>query len=166
MKWTVCRRRSGSLPKGAPCNADGMQLDDLIVYHRGDFRRYADAKVGLLTHALNYGTACFERHTGLWNADVNELSLLEPTAHFRRLAASAKVLLMDLPFAPEKLVETTVELARAIHARAEPRASVARGVRQLAGTRVTTLCACPREYRPLTPIVRNSTTVASATVLL
>ena len=38
--------------------------------------------------------------------------MFEPTAHYRRLAASAKVLLMDLPFAPGELSEITAELCR------------------------------------------------------
>lgn len=89
-----------------------MELDDLVVYHRGDFKRYADAKLGLLTHALNYGTGCFEGLRAFWSAENDELCVLEPTAHFRRLAASGKVLLMDLPLEPERLGQITAELCR------------------------------------------------------
>lgn len=89
-----------------------MHLDDLIVYHRDDFRRYAESKVGLLTHALNYGTGCFEGIRAFWNDDLGELLIFEPTAHFRRLAASANVLLMDLPFASGAMAEITAELCR------------------------------------------------------
>ena len=89
-----------------------MDLDDLVVYHRGDFRRYADARVGLLTHALNYGTGCFEGIRAFWNEDAADLYVLEPSAHFRRLAQSAKMLLMDLPFSAAELAEITAELCR------------------------------------------------------
>jgi branched-chain amino acid aminotransferase len=89
-----------------------MQLDDLIVYHRGEFKAYPDAKLGLLTHALNYGTGCFEGIRAFWSEDAGDLYVFEPTAHFRRLAASAKVLLMDLPCAPDELSQLTVELCR------------------------------------------------------
>jgi branched-chain amino acid aminotransferase len=89
-----------------------MELDELIVYYRGDFRPYADAKVGLLTHALNYGTGCFEGIRAFWNAEEDQLYVFEPTAHFRRLKASARVLLMDLPFPPATLAEMTAELCR------------------------------------------------------
>lgn len=47
-----------------------------------------------------------------WSADTEELSVFEPTAHFRRLAASAKVLLMELPCAPERLSGIAAELCR------------------------------------------------------
>ena len=89
-----------------------MELSDLIVYFRGDFRPYADAKVGLMTHALLYGTGCFEGMRAFWNEELEQLFVLEPTAHFRRLEASAKVLLMDLPIPPEALTEVTAELCR------------------------------------------------------
>jgi branched-chain amino acid aminotransferase len=86
-----------------------MELDDLIVYHRGDFRSYADARIGLLTHALLYGTGCFEGIRAFWNDDAEQLYVFEPTAHYKRLASSAKVLLMDLP---ADLSEITAELCR------------------------------------------------------
>jgi len=38
--------------------------------------------------------------------------VFEADRHYKRLAASAKVLLMDLPFAPEQLAELTAELCR------------------------------------------------------
>ena len=89
-----------------------MELDDLIVYHRGDFCRYADARVGLLTHALLYGTGCFEGIRAFWNPDAAQLYVFEPSSHFRRLRTSGKILLMDLPAAPEALGEITAELCR------------------------------------------------------
>ena len=89
-----------------------MELDDLIVYHAGEFKPYPEAKLGLLTHAFNYGTGCFEGIRAFWSDDAAELYVFEPTAHYRRLAASAKVLLMDLPFAADQLAELTAELCR------------------------------------------------------
>src|SRR5581483_161970 len=89
-----------------------MELDDLIVYYRGGFRAYGDARVGLLTHALLYGTGCFEGIRAFWNGDVEQLYVFEPTAHYRRLAASAKVLLMALPATPLELSGITAELCR------------------------------------------------------
>ncbi len=89
-----------------------MELDELIVYFRGDFRPYGDAKLGLLTHAVLYGTGCFEGIRAFWNDDQAQLYVFEPTAHYRRLQASAKVLLMDLPCTPNELAEITGELCR------------------------------------------------------
>jgi len=87
-----------------------MQLADLTVYHDGRFTRYDDAKVGLLTHGLQYGTGCFEGVRGFWSAAEQELYLLELDAHYERLEQSARILLMKLPHAAAELSALTVEL--------------------------------------------------------
>ena len=74
-----------------------MELNESIVFAGGRFARYDEAKVGLLTHGLNYGTGCFEGIRGYWNPDDRELYLLQLREHFERLHASAKILLMTLP---------------------------------------------------------------------
>jgi branched-chain amino acid aminotransferase len=87
-----------------------MQLADLTVYHDGRFSRYDDAKVGLLTHGLQYGTGCFEGVRGFWSAREEELYLLEVGAHYARLAESARILMMALPHTTAELCELSVEL--------------------------------------------------------
>jgi branched-chain amino acid aminotransferase len=89
-----------------------LALDDLIVYHRGDFRPYGDARIGLMTHAFLYGTACFEGIRAFWNPDREQLYVFEPTAHYKRLGESAKFLLMSLPGSPDELNKITAELCR------------------------------------------------------
>jgi len=87
-----------------------VDLNESIVYAQGTFRRYDDARVGLLTHGLNYGTGCFEGIRGFWNESERELFLLQVREHFDRLAQSAGILLMQLPHTTEELVEVTLEL--------------------------------------------------------
>ena len=87
-----------------------MHLGDLTVYHDGAYSRYDDAKVGLLTHGLQYGTGCFEGVRGFWNASEEQLYLLELGAHYDRLAQSARILLMALPHDTARLCDITVEL--------------------------------------------------------
>ena len=89
-----------------------MHLGDLTVYYDGRFARYDDAKVGLLTHGLQYGTGCFEGVRGFWNAREHELYLLQLAAHFDRLRQSARILLMDLPHSTAELSEITAEICR------------------------------------------------------
>jgi len=89
-----------------------VQLDDLIVYFRGEFVPYGSAKLGLLTHALQYGTGCFEGIRAFWNADAEQLYVFEPLAHYRRLRRSAGVLLMSPVPSPQRLSEVTAELCR------------------------------------------------------
>ena len=99
------------MPAAAPSRtAAFMELCDSIVFAGGRFQRYDDARVGLLTHGLNYGTGCFEGIRGYWNAEKGELYLLQLRDHYERLHASARILLMKLPHTVDELVEITVEL--------------------------------------------------------
>jgi branched-chain amino acid aminotransferase len=87
-----------------------MSLHDAIVYAGGKFCRYDEARVGLLTHALNYGTGCFEGIRGYWEPTERELFLLHLRDHYERLTVSAKILFMALPHAVDELSELTIEL--------------------------------------------------------
>ena len=89
-----------------------MELGDIRVYHGGSFVAYRDAKVGLLTHGLNYGTGCFEGIRGYWNEEHGELYLFRLADHFERLHQSAKLLLMDLKDDVAAMCRATVELVR------------------------------------------------------
>jgi branched-chain amino acid aminotransferase len=85
-------------------------LSDLTVYADGRFTRYDEAKVGLLTHGLQYGTGCFEGVRGFWSERDEELYLLHVRDHYERLAQSAKILLIALPHSVDELTEITVDL--------------------------------------------------------
>lgn len=87
-----------------------MDLSQRTVFLNGEFRRYDDAKIGLLTHGLQYGTGCFEGIRGYWDAGDRELRLLMLRDHYERLQTSAKILLMELPATPDELAEITVDL--------------------------------------------------------
>ncbi|GAC1299653.1 MAG: branched-chain amino acid transaminase [Vulcanimicrobiaceae bacterium] len=89
-----------------------MSLHDSIVFAGGEFKNYDDARVGLLTHGLNYGTGCFEGIRAYWNADDRELYLLQLREHYERLHLSARLLLMELPHSIDELVDITVELCK------------------------------------------------------
>jgi branched-chain amino acid aminotransferase len=87
-----------------------MSINDSIVFAAGRFQKYDDARVGLMTHGLNYGTGCFEGIRGYWSSEDRELYLLQLREHYERLHASARILLMVLPHSVDELVELTVEL--------------------------------------------------------
>ncbi|MFH0941830.1 MAG: branched-chain amino acid transaminase [Chloroflexota bacterium] len=82
------------------------------AYFKGNFVPLAEAKVGVMTHALHYGTACFEGIRGNWNAAKKQMYIFRPAEHYQRLLASCKVLKIDLPYSVEKLCDITVELVR------------------------------------------------------
>ena len=82
------------------------------VFFDRQFARYHDVKLGLMTHALHYGTAVFEGIRAYWNPKKEQLYLLEPAAHYDRMHRSANVMRMQLPYSTEELVNHTVELLR------------------------------------------------------
>ena len=82
------------------------------VFYEGDFARYQEVKLGLMTHALHYGTAVFEGIRAYWNDKNSQLFLLEAAAHYERMKRSANVMRMTLPYSTEELVNFTLELLR------------------------------------------------------
>ncbi len=80
------------------------------AYFRGAIVPYADAKVGVLTHALNYGTAVFGGMRAYWNTEEEQLYLFRPKDHFIRFINSAKIMMMTLEQSPEELTQITVAL--------------------------------------------------------
>jgi branched-chain amino acid aminotransferase len=89
-----------------------MELGDIRVYHGGKFVAYKDAKVGLLTHGLNYGTGCFEGIRGYWNPAHEELYFFRLAEHFQRMHGSAKLLMISLPEDVDAMCKHTLELVR------------------------------------------------------
>jgi branched-chain amino acid aminotransferase len=82
------------------------------VYFDGQIVRYHDVHLGLMTHALHYGTGCFEGIRAYWNERKEQLYVLQGHQHFDRLRRSARVLRMELPLDTESLVKITLELLR------------------------------------------------------
>ncbi len=83
------------------------------AYFKGAIVPYADAKVGVLTHALNYGTAVFAGIRAYWNADEEQLFIFRPIDHFRRFLNSARIMNMAFDHTPESLTKIVVDLLRA-----------------------------------------------------
>lgn len=83
-----------------------------FVYYKGRIVPYSEVKFGVLTHAMNYGTAVFGGLRAYWNNDEKELFVFRPQDHFTRFLQSSKLLCMDLPLAADDLVNGLVELIR------------------------------------------------------
>ena len=82
------------------------------VFYDGEFGRYNDVRLGLMTHALHYGTGCFEGIRAYWNPRREQLFLLQAPAHYERMRRSANVLRMKLPYSTEELVQLTLDVLR------------------------------------------------------
>jgi branched-chain amino acid aminotransferase len=82
------------------------------VYHDGQFGRYHDVHLGLMTHALHYGTGVFEGIRAYWNSKQEQLHLLQAPAHYERMQKNARIMRMEIPHTTEELVDITVELLK------------------------------------------------------
>jgi branched-chain amino acid aminotransferase len=82
------------------------------VFYEGGFARYNDVRLGVMTHALHYGTGVFEGIRAYWNPKGEQLYLLQAAAHYDRMRRSANVMRMSLPHSTEELVNFTLDLLR------------------------------------------------------
>ena len=85
---------------------------DTWVYFDGALCRYGDAHLGLLTHALHYGTGCFEGIRAYWSERQQRINVFRLADHFARMTGNARMLHMELPHSVDELCDITVELLR------------------------------------------------------
>ncbi|MEX0710521.1 MAG: branched-chain amino acid transaminase [Chloroflexota bacterium] len=84
----------------------------LWAFFHGDFVPLAEAKISVMTHAFNYGTAVFEGVRCYWNDEEQQLYGLDFLEHYKRIHRSALLLQLELRHTAEELVGITVELLR------------------------------------------------------
>jgi branched-chain amino acid aminotransferase len=82
------------------------------AYFEGKIVPYSEAKIGVMTHAFNYGTAAFGGIRGYWNEAEEQLFIFRPKEHFQRLLHSARMLCMEMEHTPESLTDILLELVR------------------------------------------------------
>lgn len=91
----------------------------LLCYLDGEVMPLSEAKIGILTHAMSYGTGCFEGIRGYYNAQQDQVYIFRLREHYERLRQSAKVLLITLSHSPDELAEITCDLVRRSDLRAD-----------------------------------------------
>jgi branched-chain amino acid aminotransferase len=84
-----------------------------FAFIRGSVVPYSEAKIGVMTHALNYGTAVFAGVRAYWNADRQALYLFRPLDHFQRFLNSCRLMRMTIDLSPEQLLAATLDLLHA-----------------------------------------------------
>ncbi|MFN2226279.1 MAG: branched-chain amino acid transaminase [Anaerolineae bacterium] len=82
------------------------------AFFEGKFVVIEEAKVSIMTHALNYGTGCFEGIRAYWNAEAEQLYVFRLKEHFERMHRSCRILRIDLPYSVEELCELALGLLR------------------------------------------------------
>jgi branched-chain amino acid aminotransferase len=82
------------------------------AFFEGEFVPIEEAKVSIMTHALNYGTGCFEGIRGYWNQEEEQLYVFRLVEHYERMHRSCRILFIDLPYSAKELSDLTVALLR------------------------------------------------------
>ncbi|CAB4773252.1 unannotated protein [freshwater metagenome] len=80
------------------------------IWMNGKLVDWADAQVHVLTHTLHYGTGVFEGIRAYETA--NGPAIFRLTEHIERLFNSAKILMMDMPYTVEEIIDATKETVR------------------------------------------------------
>ncbi len=80
------------------------------AFFRKQFMPLAEAKIGILTHALHYGTACFEGIRGNWNDEQERLFLFRVEDHYERMLKGCRILRINLPHSADEMCQLTVKL--------------------------------------------------------
>lgn len=80
------------------------------VFFRGKQVPIEDAKVGVQTNALHYGTAVFEGIRGNWNQKHGAVYIFRMRDHYERLLRGCSIMRIQLPYSVDQLCDITVEL--------------------------------------------------------
>ncbi|MGI9602700.1 MAG: aminotransferase class IV, partial [Acidimicrobiales bacterium] len=80
------------------------------IWMNGELVDWDDANIHILTHTLHYGTGVFE---GIRAYETeNGPAVFRLTEHMERLHHSAQIMMMDLPYSVDELVEATKQVVR------------------------------------------------------
>lgn len=85
---------------------------NVIVYFNGEYMPMREARVGILTHALHYGTGVFEGIRAHWDEDEQELFVLRAHEHYERWKQNCGILRIEVPLNADELCAVTTELMR------------------------------------------------------
>ena len=76
------------------------------AFLQGQYVPLEDAKINIMTHAFNYGTAVFEGIRGNWSDDGDgQLYLFRVRDHVQRLLQSAKIMRLGVQYSEDEIVE-------------------------------------------------------------
>ena len=82
------------------------------AFFKGKFVPFGDAKVSVMCHAFNYGTACFEGIRAYYNPKKKESFIFRLAEHYERLHNSCKIVRINLKYSVKELCDITVELVK------------------------------------------------------
>ena len=81
-----------------------------VAFLNGEYVPLENAKVGIMTHALHYGTAAFEGIRGNWNPNDGKTYMFKLREHYERMLRGCKMLWIEVPYTIDELCQITVEV--------------------------------------------------------
>jgi branched-chain amino acid aminotransferase len=81
------------------------------AYFQGNIVPIDEARISVMTHAFNYGTAVFEGIRGYWNEDDGELYIFRLPEHVNRMLRNSNILMVQPALSAEEICDLIVELA-------------------------------------------------------
>jgi len=90
-----------------------MKTDSFpYAFFRGKIVPIEDAKVSIMTNALQYGTGFFGGIRGYYSSEKQHLNVFRLPDHYKRFVSSANILGCTMPYTSEQLVEITIDLIK------------------------------------------------------
>lgn len=80
------------------------------AFFKGKFVPLEEAKIGIITHAFNYGTACFEGIRANWNKEQGKFYVFRIREHLERLEQSCRIIKIKLPHSVAEMEKLVVQL--------------------------------------------------------
>ncbi len=81
------------------------------AYFHKQFVPLTEAKLGIMTNCIHYGTTIFEGIRGNWNSQHEQMYLFRLKEHYERMYHGCQVLKIAIPYTMDELCQITVELA-------------------------------------------------------
>ncbi len=82
------------------------------AYFRKQFVPLSEAKIGIMTHCIHYGTAVFEGIRGNWNSQQKQLYIFRLKEHYERLHRGCRVMRINPLHSVDELCQITIDLLK------------------------------------------------------
>ena len=82
------------------------------AFFQGKIMPLSEAKLGVMTNFIHYGTGVFEGIRGNWNAEKKEMFIFCLKEHYERLYKGCQVLKIDLPYTVDDMCRITVDVVK------------------------------------------------------
>lgn len=89
-----------------------MQNTFPFIFFENNIVKAEDAKVSIMTHALQYGTGVFGGMRGYYNKEKGYLSIFRMKDHYKRFLQSLNILGVQFPYSQKELEKITLDLVK------------------------------------------------------